>query len=162
MLPVLGTENFSHPLFALMARHSQWEQPPGLPTGALMGRRTPGNQMPIPTPALRCAGDFGTDRLRACGSRPTLPTPALCRFGRGEGAIPRSQPEGSKDTRGPSRSRVQRPCPQSSSEQASYRLLPHLCESSLTTLLLLSKSNPLRWASIWGAIGTRFPILHPY
>ena len=47
------------------------------------------------------------------------------------------------------RSRVQRWCQQSSSEQASYRSLPHSCESSLATLLLLSKSNPLRWASIW-------------
>ena len=47
------------------------------------------------------------------------------------------------------RSRVQRLCQQSSSEQASYRSLPHSCESSLAALLLLSKSNPLRWASIW-------------
>ena len=47
------------------------------------------------------------------------------------------------------RSRVQRLCQQSSSEQASHRLLPHSCESSLAALLLLSKSNPLRWASIW-------------
>ena len=47
------------------------------------------------------------------------------------------------------RSRVQRWCQQSSSEQASYRSLPHSCESSLAALLLLSKSNPLRWASIW-------------
>lgn len=49
------------------------------------------------------------------------------------------------------RSRVQRLCQQSSSEQASHRSLPHSCESSLAALLLLSKSNPLRWASIWFA-----------
>lgn len=36
-----------------------------------------------------------------------------------------------------------------SSEQASYRSLPHSCESELITLLLLSKSNPRCWASIW-------------
>ena len=36
-----------------------------------------------------------------------------------------------------------------SSEQTSYRSLPHLCESELITLLLLSKSNPRCWASIW-------------
>ena len=36
-----------------------------------------------------------------------------------------------------------------SSEQAPYRSLPHMCESLLTTLFLLSKSNPLHWASIW-------------
>ena len=36
-----------------------------------------------------------------------------------------------------------------SSEQASYHLLPHSCESAFAPLLLLSKSNPLRWASIW-------------
>ena len=47
------------------------------------------------------------------------------------------------------RSRVQRPCRQSSSEQVPYRSFPHECENSLTSLFLLSKSNPLRWASIW-------------
>ena len=45
-------------------------------------------------------------------------------------------------------SRVQRPCRQSSSEQVPYRSFPHECENSLTSLFLLSKSNPLRWASI--------------
>lgn len=34
-------------------------------------------------------------------------------------------------------------------EQASYHSLPHPCESKLITLLLLSKSNPRCWASIW-------------
>ena len=36
-----------------------------------------------------------------------------------------------------------------SSEQASYHSLPYSCESELITLLLLSKSNPRCWASIW-------------
>ena len=70
-----------------------------------------------------------------------------------EQRIPDPQPGGSNDTRGgdnvTGRSRVQRWCQQSSSEQASHRSLPHSCESSLAALLLLSKSNPLRWASIW-------------
>ena len=37
------------------------------------------------------------------------------------------------------------------SEQASYRLLRLFfkSQSALILLLLLSKSNPLRWASIW-------------
>ena len=46
-------------------------------------------------------------------------------------------------------SRVQRPCRQSSSEQVPYRSFPHECENSLTSLFLLSKSNPLRRVSIW-------------
>ena len=50
------------------------------------------------------------------------------------------------------RGRVQRPCRQSSSEQVPYRSFPHECENSLTSLFLLSKSNPLRWTSIW--VGT--------
>ena len=39
----------------------------------------------------------------------------------------------------------------STSEQALYRLLRlfYKSQSALTPLLLLSKSNPLRWASIW-------------
>ena len=64
-----------------------------------------------------------------------------------ESSTPRSRPEGLQDTRGVYRSRVQRPCP--SSPQAAYRSLSHKCESSLATLRLLSKSNPLRWALIW-------------
>ena len=35
-----------------------------------------------------------------------------------------------------------------SSSQAAYHSLRHVCQSSLTPLLLLSQSNPLRWASI--------------
>ena len=56
-------------------------------------------------------------------------------------------------------SRVQRPCRQSSSEQVPYRSFPHECENSLTSLFLLSKSNPLRWASIWFGTDDRD---HPY
>ena len=41
-----------------------------------------------------------------------------------------------------------RPQPSSAPEQVPYRLFPHECENSLTSLFLLSKSNPLRWASI--------------
>jgi len=39
----------------------------------------------------------------------------------------------------------------STSEQAAYRLLRLFfkSQSALIALLLLSKSNPLRWASIW-------------
>jgi len=37
-----------------------------------------------------------------------------------------------------------------SSEQAAYRSLPHLCESLLIPLLLLSNSQPLRWVASWG------------
>ncbi len=37
-----------------------------------------------------------------------------------------------------------------SSSRASYPSLPAEAESSLIPPLLLSKSNPLRWASIWG------------
>ena len=64
------------------------------------------------------------------------------------------QPGGSYDTRRPwhfaiACSRVQRLCRQLSSEQVSYRAFPHRCENLLTPLFLLSKSNPLRWASIW-------------
>ena len=47
------------------------------------------------------------------------------------------------------RSRVQRPCRQLSSKQVPYRSFPHECENSLTSLFFLSKSNPLRRASIW-------------
>ena len=36
-----------------------------------------------------------------------------------------------------------------SSEQAAYRSLPHLCESLLIPLLLLSNSQPLRWVASW-------------
>ena len=36
-----------------------------------------------------------------------------------------------------------------SSEQAAYRSLPHLCESLLILLLLLSNSQPLRWVASW-------------
>ena len=36
-----------------------------------------------------------------------------------------------------------------SSEQAAYRSLPHLCESLLIPLLLLSNSQPLRWGASW-------------
>ena len=36
-----------------------------------------------------------------------------------------------------------------SSEQAAYRSLPHLCESFLILLLLLSNSQPLRWVASW-------------
>ena len=36
-----------------------------------------------------------------------------------------------------------------SSKQASYHSFPHKCENSFTALFLLSKLNPLRWASIW-------------
>ena len=43
------------------------------------------------------------------------------------------------------------PTTRTTSEQALYRLLRlfYKSQSALTPLLLLSKSNPLRWASIW-------------
>ena len=70
------------------------------------------------------------------------------------------QPGGSYDTRRPwhfaiACSRVQRLCRQLSSEQVSYRAFPHRCENLLTPLFLLSKSNPLRWASIWFWVETQ-------
>ena len=71
-----------------------------------------------------------------------------------ERTAPDPQPGGSYDTGNglqvvSSCSRVQRWCRRPSSEQVSYRSFPHECENSLTPLFLLSKSNPLRWASIW-------------
>ena len=71
-----------------------------------------------------------------------------------ERTAPDPQPGGSYDTRRPWRfaiacSRVQRLCRQSSSEQVSYCSFPHNCKNLLTPRFLLSKSNPLRWASIW-------------
>ena len=96
--------------------------------------------------------------MGCCTSEPVaagspLFVPAQCRFGSKEDAIPLIPAEGiTRHTRAMAfavaRSRVQRPCRQSSPEQVPYRSFPHECENSLTSLFLLSKSNPLRWASI--------------
>lgn len=95
---------------------------------------------------------MNTSEPVAAGSPPR--TPAQRRFGSTEGAISLILAEGiTRHTQTWSFaivcSRVQRPCRQlSSSEQVSYRSFPHECENELTSLFLLSKSNPLHWASI--------------
>ena len=91
--------------------------------------------------------------LGACGSRLTPPCSGTAPVRQHGGRTPRIPAEGiTRHTRAMAfavaRSRVQRPCRQSSPEQVPYRSFPHECENSLTSLFLLSKSNPLRWASI--------------
>ena len=50
------------------------------------------------------------------------------------------------------------PATRTTSEQALYRLLRlfYKSQSALMPLLLLSKSNPLRWASIWSSVNRSF------
>ena len=91
--------------------------------------------------------------LGACGSRLTPPCSGTAPVRQHGGRTPRIPAEGiTRHTRAMAfavaRSRVQRPCRQSSPEQVPYRSFPHECENSLTSLFLLSKSKPLRWASI--------------
>ena len=77
-----------------------------------MGKQRTSNIIQTNTlPALRFAGNPGvtTSRDRGSGLLPALwprASPAA------QGSTPRSQPEGSQDTRDGNRSRVQRPCPQ--------------------------------------------------
>lgn len=103
------------------------------------------------------------NNLEGHRQRPPLSqSPTLCRSGSVRAAHPRSQLEGSQDTRGLCRSRVERPVSTASSGQTPHHSLPRRRESSFVVLPLLSKSNPLRWASIWrwDTTGGSHPMLY--
>ena len=150
-----GIEDFSRPFFAFIwPARPQWAPPRLLPARGENGKRGSDIKKTLSPPLwIEARGGIWDVDLGACGSRLTPPCSGTAPVRQHGGRTPRIPAEGiTRHTRAMAfavaRSRVQRPCRQSSPEQVPYRLFPHECENSLTSLFLLSKSNPLRWASI--------------
>ena len=150
-----GIEDFSRPFFAFIwPSRPQWAPPRLLPARGENGKRGSDIKKTLSPPLwIEARGGIWDVDLGACGSRLTPPCSGTAPVRQHGGRTPRIPAEGiTRHTRAMAfavaRSRVQRPCRQSSPEQVPYRSFPHECENSLTSLFLLSKSNPLRWASI--------------
>ena len=151
-----GIEDFSRPFFAFIwPSRPQWAPPRLLPARGENGKRGSDIKKTLSPPLwIEARGGIWDVDLGACGSRLTPPCSGTAPVRQHGGRTPRIPAEGiTRHTRAMAfavaRSRVQRPCRQSSPEQVPYRSFPHECENSLTSLFFLSKSNPLRRASIW-------------
>ena len=147
-----GIEDFSRPFFAFIwPSRPQWAPPRLLPARGENGKRGSDIKKTLSPPL-----DRGTRRDLGCRPRSLWQQahPSLLWHCAGSAARRTHTPDPSRRDHtthaghGVCRRRVQRPCRQSSPEQVPYRSFPHECENSLTSLFLLSKSNPLRWASI--------------
>ena len=139
-----GIEDFSRPFFAFIwPSRPQWA--PLLPARGENGKRGSDIKKTLSPPPL----DRGTRRDLGCRPRSLWQQahPSLLWHCAGSAARRTHTPDPSRrdHTTHAGHGVCRRPQPP---EQVPYRSFPHECENSLTSLFLLSKSNPLRWASI--------------